>query len=214
MRTSLLPLPAAWLALGLACSGSSDTRPPPPPPPEGVVVPALVVPPPAVVPPAADARLLPPPWGDLGLGYAGTTVLIVEPSAAVLVTTSVAAQDAVALFAAWSAALMAAGFTATPAIPVGDDTLQLFTLGERRIAIAQGIVDTTAYVMVEDQQQLPNGAIAAKTTDGAVKLLLTARAPPAADGPVASGKKHPFGPGRDKVAGKKGGGKLKGKKHE
>jgi hypothetical protein len=244
MRLPLLLLSGATAFLVLGCAGGSDTKPPPPAPPDGLVVeappieaPPIEAPPvatPVVDAPAGDARLLPVPWGDLGLGYSGTTVLLVEPAAVVLVTTSVAARDAETLFAAWQASLAAAGYTAGAATTVGDDTRQFWSLDARRVNIATGVVDTTAYVFAEDQQLLPSGAIVAGTTDDAVRLLLTAHAPAtvveAAPAEARShgdtpGKNHAFSPtkgkgtsftpaGDGKSGGKKPGGKGKGKKSE
>lgn len=208
MRGLLSVVGLGFLALGLGCSGGADVVPPPPPPPEGVVPPVEV---PPVVPPVEPApapTLLPPPWAELGLGYAGTSVLLIEPASAVLVTTSVAAADAQKLFASWQASLLAAGFQGGAAVATGDDTTQDWVMGDRRIAIAHGIVDTTAYVMAEDVQQLPDGAIAARTTDGAVRLLLTARSAAPGAEPTSTtgkppitelpGKNHGFSPAKDK----------------
>lgn len=237
MRVGLLLSSGTLLVLGLACSGGADELPPPPPPPDGVVTPKAEVPPeppPPVDPvPTASAALLPPPWGDLGLAYTDTTVLLVEPASVVLVTTSAASTDADALFTTWQASLTAAGFTPGAALVAGDDTTQVWTLGQRRIGIAHGLVDTTAYVMAEDQEKLPTGAISARTTDGAVRILLTARTstavttPPGEPAPRSGGelpgRDHAFVPAKDKGSafsptregksgGKKPGGKGKGKK--
>ena len=145
-----------------------------------------------------------------------------------------AARDAETLFAAWQASLAAAGYTAGAATTVGDDTRQFWSLDARRVNIATGVVDTTAYVFAEDQQLLPSGAIVAGTTDDAVRLLLTAHAPAtvveAAPAEARShgdtpGKNHAFSPtkgkgtsftpaGDGKSGGKKPGGKGKGKKSE
>ncbi len=237
MRVGLLLSSSTLLLLGLACSGGADELPPPPPPPGGVVAPKEEVPPEQVPPvdahPTASATLLPPPWGDLGLTYTGTTVLLVEPASAVLVTTAAASTAADALFTTWQASLTAAGFTPGAAVSAGDDTTQVWTLGQRRIGIAHGLVDTTAYVMAEDQEKLPTGAISARTTDGAVRILLTARTSTAVTTPPEElaprsggdlpGKDHPFVSAKDKGSafsptregkpgGKKPGGKGKGKK--
>jgi hypothetical protein len=229
MRSPIPAALAACLFWSLACSGGSDeVRPPPPPPPDGVVEapPTPDAPPeaPPEAPPPVDPKLLPPPWGDLGLGYGTTTVLRVEPGAAVLVTTSAAAPEAVALFEAWQAKLGEGGFVAAAAATTGDDVTQLWTRGERRIAIAHGLVDTTAWVYAEDLQLNPAGAIAGGTMDEAVKRLLPggAAAPtprPAVTHSDLPGKNHPFQPPTDRGAGfspardgKSGGGKKPGGK--
>ncbi len=210
MRRLVVYLPV--LGLVFACAGSpSEALPPPPPPPEGLVpvVPEVVVPPPVV-----DAHLLPPPWGELGLGYGSATVLLVDPVQVILTFPTAQKLDWEARYTEWQAKLAGVGFLAGTAVYAeGDHAGTRWTRGLETLSLARGSAGDIVYLTVSKGAAPGDAEFARASVDVLVAKALGLELPKVAPVPKA-GKPGSKGlrPG-GRLAGPKlgGDGKLKGK---